>query len=398
MLIFLSLTGIFLSVILLYFNVRKFASSIYLGVFFFLISLYGLIQYSILYSESKYLVAFFLFNFGFLTYLTGPMLYLYFRSILTDKYRLKINDLWHLLPMFLFLAGVIPYILTPWSYKLEIAAKMVEDSNYVGNTNNVPIYKWFPISAVFLSRPILVMGYALWSAGMLILFLKQNRESSVLTHQKYMTKWLTVLLGFLCILAISQFIILDEAFSNKNLKAFFTLNALQILSGLGLTGLLISPFFFPGILYGLPRLPEQSENQITSDQNPQTLVADIRKTKISLEDEYLHFIEDKTETCMEELQPYLQPECNLAHFSKITNIPVHHLGYYFREIRKQPFNDFRNGWRVKHAKKLISEGKGNELSIEGIALLSGFATRNTFFTAFKKVEGISPGAYLAQFV
>jgi AraC-like DNA-binding protein len=51
----------------------------------------------------------------------------------------------------------------------------------------------------------------------------------------------------------------------------------------------------------------------------------------------------------------------------------------------------------KHAKNLIKEGKNAELTLEAIGLLSGFSSRNTFFTAFKKAEGISPGSYAAKF-
>jgi AraC-like DNA-binding protein len=99
---------------------------------------------------------------------------------------------------------------------------------------------------------------------------------------------------------------------------------------------------------------------------------------------------------MKELQPYLQPDCNLAYFSKLINIPSHHLSYYFREVKKQTFNDYRNEWRINHAKKLIKEGKASEMTLEAIGMLSGFSSRNAFITDFKKVEGISPGAYASR--
>lgn len=38
------------------------------------------------------------------------------------------------------------------------------------------------------------------------------------------------------------------------------------------------------------------------------------------------------------------------------------------------------------------------MTLEAIGMLSGFLTRNTFFTAFKKFEGISPGAYVEKIV
>ena len=100
---------------------------------------------------------------------------------------------------------------------------------------------------------------------------------------------------------------------------------------------------------------------------------------------------------MEEDQPYLQADCNLAFLSKLLDLPVHHLAYYFREERKQYFNDFRNEYRVKHAKNLIRRGKAKEMTLEAIGLLSGFSNRKTFIASFKKVEGVTPGIFLSQF-
>jgi YesN/AraC family two-component response regulator len=99
---------------------------------------------------------------------------------------------------------------------------------------------------------------------------------------------------------------------------------------------------------------------------------------------------------MKEVQPYLHPDFNLAQFSVLTHIPVHHLGYYFREEKKQHFNDYMNEWRINHAKILIQEGKATELTLEAIGLKCGFPNRDSFRTTFKKVEGISPSAFVAK--
>ena len=98
---------------------------------------------------------------------------------------------------------------------------------------------------------------------------------------------------------------------------------------------------------------------------------------------------------MQEQQPYLQPDFNLGQFSVLIQIPTHHLAYFFREVKMQSFNDYRNECRIFHAKKLILQGKADEYTLEAIATLSGFTNRNTFFIAFKKVEGISPSAFVA---
>ena len=397
MLLFLSLLGIFLSVILLYFNATKYPSSIYLGAFFLLISLYGFIQYSLFYSKSVGLVSIVFVNIGFLSYLTGPALYLYVRSVLTDKARLKKRDLWHLLPALIFLIAAFPHIFSPWSHKVLIATKLVENPDYMVGYKATFLQQLLPNEVIFLSRPVLILSYTVWAAGIFLKYIKQRGKSQVLSQQHYMTKWLSYLLGFLFVLVVSHLLVMLESISNRDLKYFFTFDLLQGLSGLGLSGLLTLPFFFPGILYGLPRFPVTIVSWKPVGTASDSLPGEAKKNMLNLEPDYLYAIGQKADSCMKELQPYLQPECNLAFLSKLTGIPVHHLAYYFRESKKQSFNDFRNGWRIKHAKNLILEGKANELTLEGIGLLSGFSSRNTFFTAFKKVEKISPGVFVSQF-
>ena len=99
---------------------------------------------------------------------------------------------------------------------------------------------------------------------------------------------------------------------------------------------------------------------------------------------------------MLEFKSFLQPDLNLNRFSDIIQLPVHHLAYYFREIKKQTFNDYCNKCRVEYAKKLMFEGKTGDLTLEALGILSGFTNRSTFFRAFKKAEDISPGSYLSK--
>ena len=394
MYLLLSLLGIFLSVTLLTFTTRYYKSAIYLGFFFFTISVHNFLTYVTLYSKSVLLVSIFFLNFTFIVYLIGPMLYWYVRSILTDNARLRKWDLLHFLPMLVFFVAAIPYMLTSYSTKVGVATKIVEDSMNLGFYNGT--YIIFPVIVTYLSRPVLILGYTLWSTGLFVRYLFQKSKSSVLSRQHFMSKWLSVLLILLFIWIFSHFMIFMEFFTRSDINIFYTLNVLQVVSGTGLIGLLISPFFFPGILYGLPRVPQAiliSEPEGTDiDSSPEKAI----KHSLSFESDYLHSIGSKADLCMKELHPYLQPNFNLFKLSVLIDIPVHHLAYYFREEKKQSFNDFRNDWRINNAKKLIREGKASELTMEAIGLLSGFSSRNTFLAAFKKAEGIAPAVYAAQ--
>jgi len=93
-------------------------------------------------------------------------------------------------------------------------------------------------------------------------------------------------------------------------------------------------------------------------------------------------------------KPYLQHNFSINHLSNLINIPLHHLSYYFREVRKMTFTDMKNEYRVQHAVEMIENGKLNYFTLETIGIQSGFETRNTFRTSFKKSYGITPSEYV----
>jgi AraC-like DNA-binding protein len=396
MLVFFSILGILLSVILLYYNVKKNQSTLYLGLFFLFLSLYSLLQYILLYSKSVTLISIFLINFAILSfpvYLIGPMFYWYFRSVLKDDTRLTRRDIWHLLPMIIYLIIAFPQTLVPWQEKMEAARALVKDTNFLQEFKATILADFIPVSVEYLIRPLLVLGYTLWSAGLFINFLVKGKAKAVFSKQQFMKTWLFHLLGFLIVLVVTQILLIFRGFDMHFSDLYFQINVVRVISAIGLIGLLITPFFLPSILYGLPRVP-QSHMEKRHGKRSETLKPDRENRNHNhFEKAYLVSIGQKVDVCMKEHECYLQPECNLDHLAVQVNLPVHHLAYYFREIKKQHFTDYRNEWRVNHAKKLILEGKIREMTLEGIGLKSGFASRNTFLAAFKRMEGTSPHAY-----
>lgn len=395
MLLPLSVTGLLLSLILLFFNARRYRSSVFLGSFFFLVSLYVFTQYVLFYSGIARLIAVFYIHPAFLSYLTGPVLYWYVRSTLNDAPHLRRRDLWHLIPSLFFFVTTLPYLFSPWQEKMAIADRIIGDLTVIKDLHPTILYRIIPAHLLYLSRPLLVLAYATAASVLLLRFRIRRRSAAVIERQRYMIAWLSVFLGFLFILIISHLAPIVIAILEQNVRTFFTLNLLQMISGFGLAGLLISPFFFPSILYGMPRIPE---THVPPPERPPLVAShtETRRKAPDFESDYLRFIHVSVEACMKEHRAYLEPDCNLARCSKLTELPLHHLAYYFREERKQTFTEYRNTLRVDHAKNMILEGKARELTLEAIGQLSGFSTRNTFFTAFKKAEGVSPGAFLSR--
>jgi AraC-like DNA-binding protein len=381
-------------VILLSFNPGKINSTFYLGVFFFLVSFCGLNQYALVYSKSVLLISILSTNFTTFYYLIGPFLYWYIKSVLTDNSRLRKTDLLHLLPALVYLLASLPYILSPYSHKVEIATAIVKDISFLGTYRFTILSDLVPVYIIFLGRPVLILAYTLWSIGLFIRFLIQKRSPMVFSHQNFMTKWLTFFLVFQFILVTTYLISTFETFV-ENSDVFLTINVLQILAATGMVGLLISPFFFPSILYGLPHIPVSTLND-KANEKPIQLTEEGKNSTPSLESDYILAIQQKVDSCIQESRSYLDPELNLNRFSDILQFPAHHLAYYFREVKKQSFNDYCNNCRVEYAKDLIREGKAEELTLEAVGKISGFTNRSTFFRAFKKAEGVTPGYFMTE--
>ena len=406
MLLFLSILGGLLSVILLLFSGRKNITTVYLGAFFFLLSLYGLYQYALVYAKSPFLIAVFLMNFACITsplYLIGPMLFWYVRSVLRDNWTLQRSDLWHLLPALIFFLAALPYNHVPASHKLEMAGAVVLDIGIIQVYKTTILADWFSIQAVYISRPALVLIYAVGSAIIYARYLQQGNLSKVFSGQYFMRTWLFLLIALVAIMTSTHILLIAKMFAMEFSELFFTLTFLRLFCWSALIVLLISPLFFPTVLYGLPRVPEpKGKTRQRRQKLPATAaraVNGLQKLPVPsasanhFEKEYLQGIGQEVESCMQEHKPYLDPDFNLAWLSAHVRIPAHHLGYYFREVRQQPFTEYRNFWRINHAKELIQEGKASLLTLEAIGKMSGFSSRNTFRSTFEKFEGICPSAY-----
>jgi AraC-like DNA-binding protein len=393
MLLCISLSGILMSVILIYFNVRDYKPAIYLGLFFFGLSIYALIAYVLFFSKSINLVSFFQLNaviFGALIYLAGPALFWYVRSVLSGNHRLKKYDLLHFMPLAIFIIAGIPHLFTTFSGKREAAAAIVGDPAVMEISQTTILSEIVPPAVLIISCPIIILCYTLLSIIIFIRHLKGKGKYNVSSGQPVLTTWIAFLLALILVLEISQSLLILIDFTCGNHNYFFRFNIFQVLSWAGFAGLLVVPFFFPAILYGLPRLPGSNQRNKFHAMHKNHLYGQKINHNHKFEPDYLRLIQEKTDSCMNNHRPYLNPDCNLGQFARLVNLPAHHLAWYFRKTKKQYFNDYRNEWRVSHAKRLIMEGIISKTILKNIGVQSGFSNRNTFLNAFKKFEGISP--------
>ncbi|REC50151.1 helix-turn-helix domain-containing protein [Chryseobacterium pennipullorum] len=109
-------------------------------------------------------------------------------------------------------------------------------------------------------------------------------------------------------------------------------------------------------------------------------------------DEELLKIKTQLEMMMETQKPYLDSELNLIKLAEMVSVSTHHLSYVINTGFEKNFFQYVNEFRVDYAKILLKD-PNSKLSILGIAYESGFNSKTSFNTTFKKLTGQTPSEF-----
>jgi AraC-like DNA-binding protein len=90
---------------------------------------------------------------------------------------------------------------------------------------------------------------------------------------------------------------------------------------------------------------------------------------------------------------YLNPEINLNKLAELAGSNSSYISRIINDRYGMNFNSLINDYRIKEARKLLSEPSYNHLTIEGIAREVGFKSIPSFNNAFKKFTGLSPSYF-----
>lgn len=92
-----------------------------------------------------------------------------------------------------------------------------------------------------------------------------------------------------------------------------------------------------------------------------------------------------------EKELFLNPNFSLEEAAKELQVPKHTLSQFMNEKLGKSFSNLMNEYKIEKAKKLLATE--NNLTVEGIGYNSGFNSKSTFFTTFKKITGKTPTEY-----
>lgn len=246
-------------------------------------------------------------------------------------------------------------------------------------------------SLLMLSKqisPLISIFEMLFSIGIDILILTLIKRHNFRirnyfsTLEKKRLNWLKILviinLGFLTIWTIDD-----------SLNQFFGDNVVSFLfSRISLFATLINVLW---IGFSSLRQPPI----FTTVEEPKLI--DFSKAEIVVKEKYVDAIAfESILRKMDENKYFLIDSLTLRELAGLLEIRDKELSRIINTHSQDSFYGFINSLRVKHFKSILTNQKYANLSILGMALESGFKNKSTFYSAFRKIEGMTPKQYLDQ--
>ena len=132
-------------------------------------------------------------------------------------------------------------------------------------------------------------------------------------------------------------------------------------------------------------LPEKNSNEPQSER--------IKYERSALPEERLADLKSKLESLMRKDRLFLEPELTIQALGEKLNSSPYYISQVLSQKMKKNFYDFVNYYRVEEAKTLLEKPSMSNFTILSIAFESGFNSKTTFNSVFKKFTGQTPSQY-----
>ena len=91
---------------------------------------------------------------------------------------------------------------------------------------------------------------------------------------------------------------------------------------------------------------------------------------------------------------YCDIDFTMLRLAEKINTNKNYISQVINEKCNTNFSNFVNGYRIKEARRLLSDNKNNYLTIHAIANMVGFKSKTSFNNAFKKFIGVTPSFFI----
>jgi AraC-like DNA-binding protein len=358
--------GCFVSVMLFFSAKHQIKANLFLGLF---VLSFSLLQIWDVLIQTRLLIYFphMILVINPLIYVLGPFMFLYITSLTEISWQFKLKTLYHFIPAILVYLIFIPGFFMSTENKVLIISQLFQNGKVI-----IP-----PI--IFQVATAHCLIYMIYS------FLKLNRHNNIIRKEfeiniLYDINRLRVLFIFIFMLW-TVFI----------LRVIFYANLFREI-GAVLTICMICLIGYFGFRHDIQNnISSRSKKLMTGNPKKKYATSPLttETSKIAIK---------KLFAFMDNEKLYLNNNLKLNDVANKMNLPMYYISQIINEQLGKNFYDFLNDFRVNEAKKRIADKNFNHLTILAIGYDSGFNSKTAFYSAFKKVTGLTPSAFKKQLI
>ena len=313
-----------------------------------------------------------------LFYALPPLNFLFMWYLFHPMAKFKRIHLLFFIPLIIQLIENTPFYLSSKQTKIEEIKWMLAQGDYFAFSER---FMWFdPIYHVYAKFAM----YLIFYLAMVYYYIRFRRakENQILFQKGIFHFWI---IGVLLFRISTLYYIWHTFIFTDNGKTSF----------LPVDYLLIAEFVFH--LFYLAVNPKLLDVKILAEQlkgaepQPKTEQELIRSEK---EDERLLALADKIEAYFKTTEVFLNSQLSAELLGSLTGHPHRMIGQAIKLKHNISFRDFLNNYRIAYIEEQMAKPDFlAKSSIEAIAEASGFGSRQSFYTAFRKAKGCTPKEY-----
>lgn len=325
-----------------------------------------------------YLRSFFLFEenimillgFGYaMPAIDGPFLFMYVYTLTSQKNKFNRKLLYHLIPFLLFAIYLTFFIA---SRTMEERLVFFQETTF--NTRPF-LFNFFEILMILIV-PVYIF---------LVVKLLKKHLNNINNHFSYKDK---IDLRWINFLLVSVFVLWTLIFVIKLFTGYF--NTLMY------NDILLTVHYFELVIIvivGYFGFKQEIILFILTDTQIQN-VDYVKYKSTGLSEEKSILMKSRILEFMNKEKPYLISDLSLDKLAQLLEISPHHLSQIINGQLEKNFFEFVNEYRVEEVKRLISQNLGEKFTLLSIAHDSGFNSKSTFNSTFKKFTSLTPKEYM----